>query len=331
MKTDASHGEAGTCHDDYFAGINHLLKDEGPGHPVMVVDLDLLDKNIAAVISHLPDDCAYRVVAKSLPSIPLIHHVFNRAQTNKAMVFHRPYLNLIARELPETDVLLGKPFPVRSARRFYEELGKSNGFDPSRQLQWLIDSRERLIQYQTLAREIGVRMRINVEIDIGFHRGGLTAPEMLTPLLDTIAADPDHLVFSGFMGYDPHVAHAGKLKMSVSKAHERTVAVYLDFVHVLKEKYPKQFRDDLTFNGAGSPTYQLHEKSPILNDICVGSGLVKPSGFDLSTLADHIPAMFIATPVLKKLSGVTLPFMEFLKPVFPKLNKSRGTTIFITA
>jgi D-serine deaminase-like pyridoxal phosphate-dependent protein len=282
-----------------------------------------------SVLSHLAQGCAFRVVAKSLPSIDLIRHVFQRAKTNRAMVFHRPYLNLIARELPATDILLGKPFPVQAARCFYEELETGSGFDPSAQLQWLIDTHERLLQYQALAREIGARMRINIEIDVGFHRGGLAKPEMLPLVLDTIASDPDHLRFSGFMGYDPHVAHAGKVMQSVGKAHARAVARYREFVEFLEDKYPAHFREDLTFNGAGSPTYQLYEKLPVLNDICVGSGLVKPSDFDLSTLADHIPAMFIAAPVLKKQPGVTIPFLEFLAPLFPKFNRSRATTLFI--
>jgi D-serine deaminase-like pyridoxal phosphate-dependent protein len=329
MDNAANHGAAGFGHDDYFSRINELLKTEGPGHPVMVVDLDVLDRNLDAVVSHLPDGCAYRVVAKSLPSIPLIRHVFDRAKTHRAMVFHRPYLNLIARELPETEVLMGKPFPVSAVRRFYEELDSGAAFDPSRQLQWLVDTEHRLLQYRALAREIGVRMRINVEIDVGFHRGGLTDPAMLAALLDAMAEDPEHLLFSGFMGYDPHVAHAGKVKMSVKKAHARAVARYRAFVDFLKAKYPAQFRDELTFNGAGSPTYQLYENEPILNDICVGSALVKPSDFDLATLADHAPAMFIATPVLKKLPGVTIPFLECFSPLFRKFNRSRGVTIFI--
>ena len=37
------------------------------------------------------------------------------------MVFHQPFLNLIANELPNTDVLLGKPMPVAAAARFYEQ------------------------------------------------------------------------------------------------------------------------------------------------------------------------------------------------------------------
>ena len=329
MGPETPGGKAGAAYDDYFAGINALLKGEGPGHPVMVVDLDRLDRNLDTVVSHLPPGCAYRVVAKSLPSIPLIRHIFQRAKTNRAMIFHRPYLNLIARALPDTDVLLGKPFPVAAARRFYKDLEAGSAFDPSRQVQWLIDTEQRLRQYGALARELGVRMRVNLEIDVGLHRGGFSDPKMIAPVLAAMEDDPEHLAFSGFMGYDPHVAHAGSVVMSVQKAHQRAADRYRAFVDFLRKRYPAEVVDRLTFNGAGSPTYQLYEQVPVLNDICVGSGLVKPSDFDLDTLSDHTPALFIATPVLKKLPGVKIPFLECLSSVFRIFNRSRGTTLFI--
>ena len=53
-----------------------------------------------------------------------------------------------------------------------------------------------------LARRLGVHMRVNVEIDVGLHFGGVPEPEALMPLLATIRADAEHLSLSGFMGYE---------------------------------------------------------------------------------------------------------------------------------
>ena len=52
-------------------------------------------------------------------------------------------------------------------------------------------------------------MRVNVEIDVGLHRGGVPEPEALTPLLAAIREDPEHLSLSGFMGYEPHLTGLG--------------------------------------------------------------------------------------------------------------------------
>ena len=63
------------------------------------------------------------------------------------MLFHQPFMNALADAEPGCDMLLGKPMPIQAARRFYQELGEAHRFDPSLQLQWLIDSLPRLEQY----------------------------------------------------------------------------------------------------------------------------------------------------------------------------------------
>jgi D-serine deaminase-like pyridoxal phosphate-dependent protein len=127
------------------------------------------------------------------------------------MVFHRPFLNLAVNAFPESDILLGKPLPVQAVDTFYRVKDASRPSSGTPRIQWLIDSAQRLDQYHAFARRMGLKMLINIEIDVGLHRGGIPRPEELAPLLKTIAEDPVHLDLSGFMGYDPHVAKSGKL------------------------------------------------------------------------------------------------------------------------
>lgn len=329
MTSKTNDPAGGGTHNEYFSTLNALLKESGPGHPVIVLDLDLLTQNINLLTRKITPPKSFRVVVKSLPCIELVRHVFKTAGTSKAMVFHRPFLNLVAREFPDAEVLLGKPFPAQAARHFYRELGDAAEFDPSSQLQWLIDTHERLLQYQQLARERSIRMRINIELDVGLHRGGLSEPGQLGPLLETISADPGHLRFSGFMGYDPHISRSEKLFIPVRKALGRVLQRYAEFIAFLKSEFPQLYTDQLTFNGAGSPTYVHYESIDLLNDISVGSALLKPNNFDLDALAEHRPALFIATPVLKKQPGVTIPFLEFASPLLKKLKRHWGTTLFI--
>jgi D-serine deaminase-like pyridoxal phosphate-dependent protein len=316
-------------HNEYFSKLNALLKKDGPGHAVIVLDLDILDKNLGELKNTIGDLERFRVVVKSLPSINLIRYILEQTQTRKAMVFHRPFLNLIAEEFPEADVLLGKPFPVQAARTFYRELKETSRFDPTQNLQWLIDTHQRLLQYRQLAHNLDQKLRINIEIDVGFHRGGIPEPERLAALLETIRNDQTHLTFAGFMGYDPHVPKSGKVFIPTEKAHSKVLKRYGQFIELLKEKFPDLYDEATTFNGAGSPTYTHYQGENLLNDLCVGSALIKPTNFDLASLSGHTPAMFIATPVLKKMRGVRIPFLEFLTPIMPKLKRSWGTTIFI--
>lgn len=212
---------------------------------------------------------------------------------------------------------------------FYDELGAGSEFNPAKNLQFLIDTHERLIQYQSLAHELNIKMLINIEIDVGLHRGGLDKPEDLAPLLKTIAEDPDHLELSGFMGYDPHVAGAERLSIPIEKAHFDVVDLYAEFVDFLKNNFPDLYSENLCFNGAGSPTYSLYENDSIVNDISTGSALLKPTNFDIGTLDHHVPSMFIATPVLKKMAGVKIPFIGQLDPDAAEPEKPRGVTLFI--
>jgi D-serine deaminase-like pyridoxal phosphate-dependent protein len=79
----------------------------------------------------------------------------------------------------------------------------------SRRVQWLVHDRALLDDYLTFARERGLRLRINVEIDVGLHRGGARDRAELARLLDGIRRAPEHARFSGLMGYDGHVAIRG--------------------------------------------------------------------------------------------------------------------------
>lgn len=218
------------------------------------------------------------------------------------MVFHQPFLNAVAENFPEADALMGKPMPVSAARTFYNKLGRSR-FDPARQVQWLIDTHDRLLQYQALARELGVSMRINVEIDVGLHRGGLPAPEALDALLTTISNDPEHLSLAGFMGYEPHLTGLGAdLKHPAVKS---VLGIYKGFID--RARAAGIDVGKLTFNGAGSHTLRIYERDHTMNDLAAGSGIVKPVDFDTQHLSDNQPAVFIATPVLKRYDDLKIP------------------------
>ena len=288
-------GDQGSPHDAYFAKLNELLKQSGPGHPVMLIDAQRMDHNIDVLTTSVGSEKTYRVVVKSLPSVPLLQAVMARARTNALMVFHQPFLNAIAEAFPSADVLLGKPMPVSAVRTFYQKLD-ADRYDAEGRIQWLVDSRDRLEQYQTLARELGVRMRINFEIDVGLHRGGLPAPEALGPLLQIIAADPEHLRFAGLMGYEPHLT--GLQASLDDPAVTSVLGIYQGFLDAARAAGfdPAQ----LTLNGAGSHTLRIYERDKTMNDLSAGSGVVMPTDFDTYHLSDNRPALFIATPILKR-------------------------------
>lgn len=310
-------------HDAYFAALNALLKREGPGHPVMVVDRARLLRNVDVIAGSVGPEKTWRVVVKSLPSVPLLREVMARAGTNALMVFHQPFLNVVAREFPDADVLLGKPMPVQAVRRFYAELGPGP-FDPARQVQWLVDTPERLAEYHALARELGLHLRINAEIDVGLHRGGLPGPETLRPLLKVIEDDPQHLSFAGLMGYEPHLTGATSVE---EPAVQTALGIYRGFVDAAREAGHDP--DRLTLNGAGSHTLRLYERDGLMNDLAAGSGIVKPTDFDTVLLEDNAPALFIATPILKRYDELKAPVPKLATDLMQWWDPNRRRLYFV--
>lgn len=322
----ANRGEGG--HPSYFAQLGRTLRDHGLARPTMLVDLDRFDRNVDAVV-HATGGRRLRIVAKSLPSPRLLDYALKRAGSERLMAFHQPFLNEIARTLPGSDVLLGKPMPVLAADRFHRAL-TPGPFDPARRLQWLIDTPERLRQYRELAAGRDLRLRLNVEIDVGLHRGGVAEPAELARLLTVIDEDP-RLEFAGLMGYDAHVAKLAGLPGEQARELERVQYRYERFLDVLRARRGDAFdAGALTLDAAGSPTYRLwHDVPGIANELAVGSGLVKPLDFDVPSLEAHVPAVYIATPVLKAADGLAIPGLGPLNGLWSFWDPNRARTFFV--
>lgn len=317
----------GGGHSEYFNKLSALLHREKLARPTMIVDLDRVDHNVSELKKHLGDK-AYRIVAKSIPVPGLIDYVMKQAQSDRLMVFHQPFLNQVVIDNPNAQLLLGKPMPVDAAARFYDKL-QPGDFDPGQQLQWLIDSPKRLTQYAELANGLGTDMRINVELDVGLHRGGLKDTADLVEILRLIDANP-HLTFAGMMGYDPHVAHAPPVLNLAAREFSKVQARYRAMQDALFTTHPEARDAGLVFNAAGSPTFRNWESvDDIANEVAAGSALVKALDFDIPNLDTHQPALFFATPVLKKQSGVEMPIIPQIGEAQSLWDPNRAQTFFV--
>lgn len=318
--------DRGSNHGAYFQQISSALDEAGLARPTLVIDRDRLLANINALTAQLAGRYDYRIVAKSLPSLPLLEAVMNSSGSRRLMVFHQPFLNLLARERPDADLLLGKPMPVAAAERFYQEHRRSE-FNPSVQLQWLLDSAARLEQYRQLAESRGTLMRINLELDVGMHRGGISSKGELERALDIIEAS-DQLELSGFMGYEPHVAKMPGILGGPERAFKQAQATYRSLLEHAEARLGRSLRH-LTLNGAGSPTYRMYDGQQVANELAAGSALVKPMDFDIPTLQPHAPAAFIATPVIKSLPSVKVPGIEALAGLSAWADPNQEQAFFI--
>jgi len=317
--------------EKYFELLNQELKNQPRAIPFLLIDLDRLDQNIETLNSSIHPNIDFRIVVKSLPSPELINYVMQKANTKKLMVFHQPFLSHLSKiQDHSVDILLGKPMPVKTAEYYYQTLETPNGFFPTKQLQWLMDTVQRVEQYIFLAKKIKQKLRLNLEIDVGLRRGGFAKMNDLKKVFQLIQNNLEQVEFSGFMGYDPHVVKLPRVIMSKEKALNKANDFYRECIDLLKNEFPELFHEQLTFNGAGSPTVELHQnKNTPLNDISAGSCLVKPTTFDISTLKKYVPASFIATPILKKMEGTIIPGIEKMKGLLNFFNKKNRQSYFI--
>ena len=299
--------DEGAAHSAYFDQLSQALREQHYAHPTLIIDKNKLVQNIKTLKAHIDPHYQYRIVAKSLPSIPLLKLVSEISESQRFMLFNEQFLVQVSQQIPEADILMGKPLPVSAARYFYSHKGKTT-FKAQQQLQWLIDTPDRLKQYQNLARQTGQSMRINIELDVGLHRGGVKQDQTLIDMITTIEAEP-LMSLSGLMGYEPHVV---KLPGSAEGHLDEALAIYRHKIKVTEATLGKPLPQDFCLNTGGSPSYQLHTKAPFTsntpcNELSAGSCLVKPMDFDIASLADHEAASYIATPVLKHLHETEIP------------------------
>jgi D-serine deaminase-like pyridoxal phosphate-dependent protein len=310
-------------HDSYFASIQGALRRAGIAEPTLVVDRARLRANVEAVRQALaPSGLALRVVSKSLQAPALLDAVCGGLGTERLMTFNGVMLDEIVRARPDADVLLGRPLPALQVEAFVRRHGNSAA--AAARPQWLVDSPARLAQYAAIGRGRDQRMRINLEIDVGLHRGGLPDLQSLADAIDLAAADGS-VEITGLMGYDAHVPGMGDPEAEMARVQAR----YAGAKRVLADKLggdPARF----TLNAAGSPTFMAHLKGPTeANEVSVGSAFVKPLNYDYGALRALQPAAFIAQPVLKVMDPPLMPGIEGYAGALGRLNADGRRGFFV--
>ena len=311
---------------DYFNTIGKALKKAGLAEPVMVIDKARLNANIDRLKKMLPRGMAYRIVAKSLPGAEILQHIAKRARTDRMMSFNATMVRQVFDAMPEADQLLGKPLPAAAVAALFAGLSSAKGKKLARQVQFLVDTPQRLAAYEALAKQLNLTLRINLEVDIGLHRGGLPPGAELASCLDRLQAG-EGVSLSGLMGYEPHLTKIPKLGGWRTRAQAGAKAAYGQALAQVALQFGSAACDKMVRNMAGSPTFGLYHDTQLANELAAGSALLKPSDFDMPILKDFVPAAFIATPTLKVSDGVRLPGLEFAHGLLGK--PQSGSSVFI--
>ncbi|MDN5649147.1 MAG: alanine racemase [Acinetobacter sp.] len=296
--------------NNFFEQLNRDLKQSNGALPRLIVDDQALEQNLQYVAKKLKyaSHLQPRIVVKSLACLALLKNISLKLSTQRFMVFHMPQLSPILENFSDADVLFGKPMPVSIVQHFYAMNQNCRQVD----IQWLIDSKARLLQYLGVAKQFSLTLKINIEIDVGLHRGGVRSDFALIEILRLIEQNPEHLVLAGLMGYDAHVTKLPSVIKKIDVAYRESQDIYQNYKNIIQQQFPHLWRADLCFNGGGSPTFYLHVEQSVCNDLSFGSMLLKPSDFDSDGLSVLQAALWISTPVLKVLPFTQLPGLEVL-------------------
>ncbi|MDT9000667.1 alanine racemase [Paucibacter sp. APW11] len=297
--------EQGGPHAPYFQRLAEGLKAAGVAQARLVIDLPQLRANLAAIGQHAKTGMQLRAVLKSLPCLALMDEVARAWNSPRVMAFNATQTQQLLQARPDAHVLLGKPLPVAAAAALLQALPPEQGSG----IEFLVDTPARLAQYRQLAQQRGQVLRINLELDVGLHRGGFEDRAELGAALRLLKPGESNtqLQWRGFMGYDAHVAALPDLPGMREQAWRESQARYQAAWALAEQLLGPQQRGALTLNTAGSPTFRLHDGKGVANEVSVGSAALLPLDFDKPLLADLRPAAFIATPVLKAWPRFRLP------------------------
>ena len=310
----------------YFQQLRRALADAGLAEPVLVIDQDRLDTNIAALKAMLPRSMAYRIVAKSLPCAELLEYVAAHTESNRIMSFNTNMVLQLLALMPESNQLLGKPIPVQALKRTFDETNAQMRSQLQHKVQWLIDTPARLGEYAEFVESAGIQLQINLEIDVGLHRGGMEPGADLEASLKTIYQS-DKLALAGLMGYEPHLSKLPNIAGWPKRAKQGAANQFQLALSQTAAIFGQDHTTNMVRNMAGSPTFGLYSDTLLANEIAAGSALVKPSDFDLPILKAFLPASFIATPAIKVSKGVRLPGLEYANRALSK--PQSGKTVFL--
>jgi D-serine deaminase-like pyridoxal phosphate-dependent protein len=292
--------------DAYFQQVASDLTAAGIGTPQVFVDMDRLDANIAEIASKVTPG-RFRIVEKSLPSLDLLSYVQGKAGTQKFLVLHLPFLPGVLSTFPSADVLIGKSHLTGAIGSFFAAQPKATWVSIAGRVTFIADNLTRLHELVSLAAQLGVTLKLAVELDVGLRRSGLTDPSQLGPMLSVFASS-SVVRFAGFLGYDGHVPFApGGTVAAVQAAWTAASAIYQSYVDVLKGQFPSLVTPDLVFNSGGSATYPMYTSGPV-NDVAAGGGVLRPGDYPNYVIGALRPAIFIATPVFQVFPAPQLPF-----------------------
>lgn len=279
--------------------------------PVLALDLDLLDHNIAD-LRRRAAGVPIRVASKSLRVRSMIERVLDRPGYAGVLAFDVAEAHWLATESGVSDVLLGYPTAKREALAalFTDELA-------CRRVTLLIDDPAQLDLVDAVvppAQRPSIRVAIDLDASLRavggrVHLGVRRSPVHTVPqatALARIIVGRDGFDLVGVMSYEAQVAGLGNGvagKFAMNTAVSAVQAVSMTEIRHRRGKVIAALREiaDLEFvNAGGTGSLEETAKDSSVTDIAAGSGLFGGHLFDNYRHFQPAPAMAFGLDVLRR-------------------------------
>lgn len=283
--------------------------------PFAYVDLDLLDQNIR-LIAGRSGGKNIRIASKSVRSVAILRRILQNNQTNQADSCFQGIMCFTAREavfLAEQgfdDLLIGYP-----AWHEADLTAVARAVAAGTHITLMIDGLEHVRQIEAIARRVGTRLPLCLDIDMtlvvpGLHFGVWRSPlrtaQQARPIVEYIR-DAEHIYLDGVMGYEAQIAGLGDnvpgkaakntLVRALKKRSLRDVERRRAEVVALVKDCGLTLR---FVNGGGTGSLTSTNKEAAVTEVTVGSGFFSPVLFDYYKDFRYQPAAGYAIEVVRQ-------------------------------
>ncbi|MDQ0191210.1 amino acid deaminase/aldolase [Alicyclobacillus cycloheptanicus] len=277
--------------------------------PLAYVDVDLLQENIAAIAPRSLGK-RIRIASKSVRCRAVLRRILDAGPPCQGIMSYTAAEAIFLADHGFDDILLG--YPIWNAGRIADILRRVG---EGKTITCMVDSLDHLRQIERVAKDVGVRALVCIDVDMstefpglhfGVRRSPLSTAADVEPLLLHVAAS-NSLQLDGIMGYEAQVAGVGDhvpgqavknrvvhfLKTrSIPQIAERRAAV-VELIR--KMKLPLRF-----VNGGGTGSLHTTSQEEVVTEITVGSGFFSPGLFDNYRSFRYLPAAGFVLEIVRQ-------------------------------
>lgn len=227
--------------------------------PALLIDLDILERNIKIMADYFKDKKAkLKPHFKTFKSPTIAHWLINSGAKG-----------ISCAKLAEAEVLVNsgiKDVLIANQIVDHEKISRLAGMAHGEsKITVAVDNKENIQQLSRSASEIGSRIYVLVEIDVGMKRCGVTSAEEVLNLVKLIS-ESKNLIFEGIQAYEGHLVHIADYE-----ERQKGMDTIIEKINIIKHYLEENGFKVPEISGGGTGTYDITGNNTIWTEIQAGS------------------------------------------------------------